>query len=120
GNVLAEYDAVVYEVGPGPVTGALREALVEWPGVIVLRADDVEQVVVDDPRLRCRMLDRATLVVVRSRDLERRLRAEHPWTDLVFVDPGTDPASVVPRPAAPHWLEPLLEAASDEIPGFFP
>jgi len=128
-NVLAEYDAVVYEVGGDPLTDPLREALLDWPGLLVLDGDDLEGFFADDPGRRARVLDCATAVVVRSRDLERRLRVEHPWTEIVLVEAAGDAASFAEscqvalargRGPARHWLESLLETAAAEIPGFFP
>ena len=122
-NVLAEYDAVVYEVGRGPVVSPLRQALAEWPGMLVLDGDDLGELLGDDPEWRARVLDRAIAVVVRSRELERRLRAEHPWAEIVYLEPGSDPATAVldrNRRQGARWLEALLEAAAAEVPGFFP
>ena len=122
-NVLAEYDAVVYEVGSGPVAEPLREALVEWPGILVLDGNDLEAFFSDDPERRARALDHAIAVVVRSRELERRLGAEHPWAEIVYLEPDENPAIAAldpdRRPQA-RWLESLLEAAAAEVPGFFP
>jgi len=113
-NVLSEYDAVVYEIGRGPIPGPLREALVAWPGIIVLHGTGLDDV-------STLALDRAVAVVVDAPDVAERIRVEHPWTEVVLADEARDIETFASaRSVARHRIESVLEAAAAEIPGFFP
>lgn len=118
-NVLAQYDAIVYEIEPGPVDEVLQEALVAWPGILVLRGGDLERFFAGDPALSARALERASAVVVDSPGLAERLHAEHPWANVVTADRAADLGRLARR-SARAWLEPLFESAAAEIPGYFP
>jgi len=127
-NALADYDACLYDVGPGAAGEWLLEPLRAWPGVIAIHGGDLDAPFAGEPVLRGRVLDRAFGVVAHSGPVAARLRAEQPWTPIAVVDAKTDPARVAGiyfklvrhGLARRPWLESLLEAAAAEIPGFFP
>jgi hypothetical protein len=127
-NALADYDACLYDVGPGEAGEWLLEPLSAWPGVIAIHGEELDSPFGAEPDVRRRVLDRAVGMVAHSETAAARLRAEHPWTPLAVVDAKADPVRIAEicfellgqgltrRP----WLETLLEAAAAEIPGFFP
>jgi hypothetical protein len=127
-NALSDYDACLYDVGPGPAGEWLLEPLREWPGLVAIHGDDLDLPFHARPELRRRVLDRAVGVVVNSEAVTPRIRMEHPWTSYAVVAVEADPASAAATCLdlirrglrARPWLESLLEAAAAEIPGFFP
>ena len=127
-NLLAGYDACIYDVGPGGVGDSLREPVAAWPGLVVMRGDDVDAPFRGDRDFRRRVLDRATAVVADSERVAALVRAEHPWTPLAVAGPKDEidrvAATCVDRLRSARdprrWLEPSLEAAAAEIPGFVP
>ena len=135
-KLLWQYDVVVYQVaasGPGAYLDAyldayMEEPVREWPGIVVLHeADPGERV--GARRLCERVLERALAVVAGSAGLEARLREELSYTPVFAGQPVGDLGALVRAylrifdaalTRAGHWLEPLLETACAEIPGFLP
>ncbi len=130
-NVLFEYDVVIYSVPGEPIDGAWRSALGEWPGVVVIHEADLETLLSREPDLRRPILETAAALVVHSPALAEWLRSESAAMPVFLLEPPADGgfdtlASAlldVCRDAlerGARWLEPLLETACAEIPGFIP
>jgi hypothetical protein len=129
-NVLAEYDVVIYSVPSEPIDGAWRAALGEWPGVVVIHEADLETLLAREPDLRRPILETASALVVHSPALAEWLRSKSAAMPVFLLEPPRDGfdalaaalldvcRDVLERGAC--WLEPLLETACAEIPGFIP
>jgi hypothetical protein len=139
-KLLWQYDVVVYQVAssgpeacPDSYLGAypdayMEEPVREWPGIVVLHEVDPSERV-GSPHLCERVLERALAVVAGSAGLEARLRDELSYTAVFACEPAGDPGALVRAylrifdaalTRAGRWLEPLLETACAEIPGFLP
>jgi hypothetical protein len=130
-NVLFAYDVVIYSVPGGPIDGAWRAALGEWPGVAVIHEEDLETLFSHEPDLRRPILETAAALVVHSSALAEWLRSESAAMPVFLLEPPGDEGfdtlaaalldvcrGALERGA--RWLEPLLETACAEIPGFIP
>lgn len=129
-NVLFDYEVVVYSVPGEPLDGSWRAALGEWPGIVVIHDADLEGLLTREPDLRRPILETAAALVVHSPALAERLRTESAAMPVVLLEPPGDRFDTlaaalldVCRDAlerSARWLEPLLETACAEIPGFIP
>jgi hypothetical protein len=129
-NVLFGYDVVVYSVPGEPRDGSWRAALGEWPGIVVLHDADLEGLLAREPDLRRPILETAAALVVHSAPLAEQLRRRWAAMPVFLLESREDRVDrladaflgvcrdVLERGA--RWLEPLLETACAEIPGFAP
>jgi hypothetical protein len=129
-NVLFEYDVVIYSLPGEPIDGAWRAALGEWPGVVVIHETDLEALLAREHDLRRPILETASALVVHSPALAAWLQSESAAMPVFLLEPpngGFDTLAtalldvcrdVLERGA--RWVEPLLETACAEIPGFIP
>jgi len=131
-KLLWQYDVVVYQVaasGPDAYPDAyMEEPLREWPGIVVLHETDPGERV-GSRRICERVLERALAVVAGSAGQEARLREELSYTPVFAGESVGDVGALVRAylrifdaalTRAGRWLEPLLETACAEIPGFLP
>ena len=125
-NVLFEYDVVVYLLADS-ISGSFREALCEWPGIVVIPSDDVEPLFAGAPRLRRAVCERSLARVVYSRPLAQRLLEDNPWLPVfVVAEPAGEAeiaaaiAQAVAHRASHAWLRTLLESACVDLPCFVP
>jgi hypothetical protein len=130
-NVLSEYDVVIHSVPGEPIDGAWRAALGEWPGVTVIHEQDLETLLSHEPDLRRPILETAAALVVHSSALAEWLRSESAAMPVFLLEPSGDEGFATLAAAlldvcrdalerGARWLEPLLETACAEIPGFIP
>ena len=130
-NVLFQYDVVIYSVPGEPIDGAWRAALGEWPGVVVIHEANLETLLSREPDLRRPILETAAALVVHSPALAEWLRSESAPMPVFWLEPPRDDgfdtlaaalldvcSDALNRGA--RWVEPLLETACAEIPGFIP
>lgn len=129
-NVLHPYDAIVYVASSASPAGKAAEAFCEWPGIAVVPDVSACDFIMRDAALRRALVRRMSAVVVHSRALADRIAAEDPESPVFVIErPGQNFAALGARileichdalARGRYWLEPLLESACAEIPGFSP
>lgn len=124
-KLLWRYDVVVYALADDRAHDFLLDALEEWPGVVILY-DDAAALVRRRPTLGL-ALERSLAIAADSEPAGAPLRAAAPFTAIERLP--ADAASRARRFAAllgralaarRRWLEPHLEAACAELPGWLP
>lgn len=119
------YDVVVYALADDPAYDFLLDALGEWPGVVMLY-DDATALVRRRPALGL-ALERSLAIAADSEAAGAPLRGAAPFTAIETLP--RDAASRArrfdallrrARAARRRWLEPHLEAACAELPGWLP
>lgn len=128
-KLLWRYDLVVYALVDDPEHDYLHDALCEWPGVVLAYEDDLEPLFRRAPRVRRAVLEHSLRLGVSSPSLASRIRDESPFAAVATLPV----AGALPERARAHlalfaeaivgrpqWLEPLLETACAELPGWLP
>jgi hypothetical protein len=126
-KVLWRYDLAVYQVEERRADAYMKEPIREWPGVVVLHED--ERGGRADSLLPEHDLEGSLAVVATSATMEVRLRERLPYAFVSAIDPAAGDDALVAAhlrifeaalERAGRWVEPLLETACAEIPGFLP